>query len=351
MGSINRADQNLSFVSKFIEATPFKNKLSSSFLLIGVPLYIIFSLYLYLRHHLIKISTIEVIFVYIALSWAWIGPYLISHYEKKALSSVKKALLDFIDSKQLVDFFQKYERPLHKSHKGIIIIWVIFITFAYYLSRTYVVNIGFHSYRDFMYLFTYPFVAFLAFLTALGFVGIIKTFRIMYAIYKNINLKISCYNPDGIGGLTRFFRFTKTTTYMFASGSLFVPILITVASSLLPSSKIFIYSLISIFTLSIVFTNVIPNWLIYKKAKINKTQLLQQIYTKIKTVNTSNATTVEKKICYDDYHYLRKLLYDTKNCSIAPFKFKYLFAVFIYVMLPITMTILQIILSDYFGAK
>jgi hypothetical protein len=112
--TLDSTGKRLSHISSFIERIPLKNKFLASLLLLGLPFYVLFFFHLYLKFHLFKVPDIDMVFVYLALSWVWLGPYLIWRYEKWELFAVKKALAKVIEKDKGIALFNKYELPLMK---------------------------------------------------------------------------------------------------------------------------------------------------------------------------------------------------------------------------------------------
>jgi hypothetical protein len=227
----------------------------------------------------------------------------------------------------------------------IVLIWTLLVLIAFHGCKPYVLNLGFRGPQDNYYFLSYIFVVFLASLTGLGFVATFRTFLIVYSIYKhkNINLKLNCYHPDGINGLSPLTKFTRRTTLYFASGSLFMPIFIKIFSAL-SFSRPFIVILVGLFSAVILFSYAGPNYLIYLKAKSRKDKILQTVYRKY-LIGYYEGMSYK---CYDDYCFYRSLFTDINKTSISPFRVRELPPVFLYVIMPIIAAFIPVVISYYF---
>jgi hypothetical protein len=299
------------------DTNPFKHKFITFLWYLGLPIYILFSLHISLKWNIVFISTIEIVFMYIAISSFWVWPYLIWRYNNSILLEFIGRLYLLPNINEIFREIYCYNKLINKLQPIILIIGVLWILIPYYLSRFYVIKIGFYNAYDFWYILTYAFVLFLAIIGTYGIIAIIRTTGIIVKIYRKYDIQLYPYHYDNLSGLSLYYRFINKTGNLLWGGLMCVPMLIFVAQDLLPIPKegLIIWGMLIIYIVIILLIYILPNYLIFNKAKSRKVELL----------NISCSEMVYEINNLDDYNkfmFIRQKFMDLKDCTVTPFNIK-----------------------------
>jgi len=321
--------------------------LITCFLIFGLPVYFIISIYLLLRSNNINANQNEIFFLYTAISWVWIGAISIWYYDKKLVVNFISNIQPLLKNKESCNFVPD---SIKKYRKMIMVPWVTVVIVAYLLSMDYMVNrLAFSGFLDLFHFLFMLVIVIMAALTGIGFCGVINTFVLIYKVYKHCDLVVDPYNIDELGGLSIFGHLTIRTTMLFSTGALCVPILIIISRALNPAFSIGIYSLIGIFSLFILLSFIAPNYLVYKKAKIEKDEGLVMLNDKLRFLSQQilyKDTDTRVLLLYND---LRNYYQDLKNTSLFPFNTKIFISLISSVIFPAVMIFVEKTISKFAG--
>lgn len=304
-------NDTLSYRLKY-ETNPFKHKFITFLWYLGLPIYILFSLHISLKLNVVSISTIEIICMYIAISSFWVWPYLIWRYNNSILLEFIGRLFLLPNISEIFREISRYNQLINKLKPFILIIGLLWILIPYYLSRFYVIKIGFYNVYDFWYILTYPFVLFLAIIGTYGIIAIIRTTGMIVIIFRKYDIQIYPYHYDNLSGLSLYYRFINKTGNLLWGGLMCVPMLFFVVQDI---EEYIIWGMLVIYIVIILTIYILPNYLIFHKAKRKKTELLNILCSE--TLYESN-----KLDNYDKFMFIRQKFIDLKDCTVTPFNIK-----------------------------
>ena len=252
-------------------------KVFKAAILFGLPNYLILSLYLYLRSNQINAGPLEIVFLYLAASWTWIGPLSIWCYDEKLLNNFYR------ESKRVVhqDCWNNVYGIRHSHKKVLISIWTLMVLAVYILfARKYCYErLGLNGFTDPWYLMSLLSVGIQAALTGIGIYGCINMMTMVWNTYKSCDLIINPYHYDKRGGIAIYSELSSKTTLLFCTGAIYLPILLTVAAYIELAWGL--YSLAVIFTVLILLSYSIPNYFLYKKYQWTVRTEAQKIASKL----------------------------------------------------------------------
>jgi hypothetical protein len=137
--------------------------------------------------------------------------------------------------------------------------WFIIVFCAILFDLKYLERFGTHGFGDpYFYLFSLA-VFYMAYFTAMGFKGVFITFKLIYSLINNKKFTADYFHCDGSAGLKKLIDFSFFTTKLFASGTLFIPILLDyIFYTQSQIVKAFLYTAIFIFMSAILLSFFLP---------------------------------------------------------------------------------------------
>ncbi len=315
------------------------NPVITCLLAFGLPYYAIFAIHFLLRSNVIYANYKQIIFLSAAISWPWIGAYFIWYYEKVLLNNFFLRLKELVSEKEC----NELTLSLAKNLKYLVIVcWTTIIIISYLASKYYICAIwGFEGYSDLNYVISILYWAIQGLLTGVGFYGVVNTVVLVVKVYKSCNLMICPYKADKLGGLGIFGKLTMKTTIMFATGSLYIPILLDDAQFISSRASLLIYTIVGIFSIFILLSFIVPNYLVYKKAKRDVYNRLDFLATELNAYITQILTKSGDKPVAELYEHVRSYYYDLRNTQLYPFNFGIFVKLFTSAFMPIGMTFLK----------
>jgi len=239
--------------------------LISSLVVFGLPQVLCLLLIEATNHSFSRLSPRSAYSVSLGLLWIGIGPYLIYLYDSKALPSFFKGLDGVLGNSDIAEKLKiKYLRIFSKKFFWLTIIWCLLLQIGYFSSREFlsVLNIRYFS---FMFFLVAAYIVWVGLLTSIGFWGVLVTIGLIREASGRIAV-INPFHEDGFGGLGRFGRLAITTTLLFSSGSLYIPLLIDVVTRGVKYNRVH-YGLLAIFVGSIAASFLVPIVLVTHRAR------------------------------------------------------------------------------------
>lgn len=314
--------------------------------LFGLPACIVLPIFLYFRQDSVthNISTIGLVFL--AATWMWIGPVFIWRYEHITATTYWMMYRKVVDNRR--EFYRLRGLVSRTSHGGIfgqlfVLFWCSLVLVAFVSSYDFMKGFGITSRQDIWWYIQIAGVAIQSYFSGLGFVMVIRTFFLIKE-FLSLTIKIDPYNPDGVGGLGFFGALLSQTSLMFASGSLYIPILIKLYIELFSGYSFLILVIIGLYALMIAISFVAPAWLVHKKILIEKIRAMTAVSSKMSALKAR--TQVWSLESYLDYRVKKDEYMDIRGISPWPFDVYNVMTVLSSITLPIVLTIAQIELSE-----
>ena len=314
-----------------------------SFISYGIPYYFALSYFIfYLRYSDIKISGLVIFFIYLAVSWSWIGPLCIWHYEMKVIPKFwNEAANIFFDLEDFAVLQNQFNNSLLKRYWYFIMIWITVVLIAFFSVKYFMKAFGLYGISDIAFWPWLIGIAFLAFLNGFGFAGVFNSINIITKIADN-NFILDQYHYDGRGGLSCIGQLMLSTLILFSSGFVFIPILLSIANYQgLPSSSL-VFLLIFLFSTLVVISFMYPLYIIHIKAKnILYTKHLQFKKDVLKLLNPKNI--LQSKDFLDQIRILnfRNMCVDILRMGTFPINTRLLAELIFFAFLPFVIVLLQ----------
>lgn len=321
----------------------------ASILLIGLPNYLILSCYLCYRWHQINASSYELAFLYLAISWIWIGSLLIWYYEERLLNNFFRESRQVIHHKSLRNI---YFNVRQKHKKTLITLWTLVVLGVYiFVARDYCnERLGMQGFTDPLYVLSILSVGIQALLNGIGFYGCINMTLQVWNIYKSCDLVINPYHLDKKVGLSVYSDLSLKTTAIFSSGTIYLPILLIVANSINKNIVWGIYILTVMFSVFISLSFFIPNYFLYKKCKLIVRKEAQKIVEKLNPLY--NRIINDHKYADNvvaEYNMLRQVFQDLMSIELYPFNLKVTTYLASAVLFPFLMVLAKIFIPKWMG--
>ena len=154
--------------------------------------------------------------------------------------------------------------------------------------------------------------------TSLGFLLAAKMVRLTYRLSKS-SIVLDPWDPDGNGGFAFVGRHVQSASLSFASGMLFLPILLYVNHAFVYENAYIIYSYASAYSIAILACVVIPIYFIHQAIDRQKKIQLRRIQRVLNRLapqipgGGSFANYAEYRLAHDLYNH-------TKDISEWPFR-------------------------------
>lgn len=273
--------------------------------------------------------------------WALYGPYFMFIYDRKYMKFWDE-LRSVYHGKDIEELIRRYDRKIIQTSRVISCIWCILITSVIIIDPSYLRVFGISGWADpYLYIFI-AFILYLVHLTALGFTGAYITIRIIFNLIRSGDVRINEYDSDAVGGFSCFGNFSLTTTILFSTGVLFIPILYDYAIHSGLIAQLIIFLAVIFYGVAIMLVFIIPVALAFKKAEYDKDTMITETllrYRKIRTIeNKTDKQNLEELNAYNHLSYL-------KGLTTYPFNFNNLFKITLTALFPIVLYFLQMVLD------
>jgi len=273
--------------------------------------------------------------------WAFFGPMFMFKYDEIYLKFWDRlsVISTGTDIERLIHY---YDNQIIKTSKIISFIWCILIASVIIIDPSYLQVFGISGWGDpYIYIFIL-FIIYLVHLTALGFTGSYYTIKIIFSLIKSNSVQLDEYNSDSVGGFSCFGNFSLSTTILFSTGVLFIPILYDYAIQSGLFSQLLIFIAVILYGIAIFLVFVIPVALAFKKAERDKDELISITLSKYKSYrlkpDKNNENEIEE---LNEYNYLNYL----NGVTTYPFNFNTLFKIVLTALFPIMLYFIQMLLD------
>lgn len=240
--------------------------------------------FLLMRLNLVMYDLRIIAFVYLAVLWSFLGPYLIWRYEHITLKNYWAGCRQVVaDKKSYLKYKKGFIHSIARGHlsTAILICWTLLVVFAFFASFNFMKGLGIKSYSDPWWIIQVICIAVYAYITGIGFLGVLRTLLLIEG-FLQLEVKVDPYHPDGRGGLGFVGKFLAETGLIFSSGSVFIPILITVLKSQSGSSGFLVLFLVTIYAAMIALSFIVPVWLVHLKLQKEKDETIKVIGKKLR---------------------------------------------------------------------
>ena len=268
--------------------------------------------------------------------WVLYGPLFMFRYDKIYLRFWEGISTIYIkdDLKKQINY---YDNQIIKLSRWISIVWCSMITSVLIIDPSYLKIFGIEGWSDpYLYIFILLMI-YLIHLTALGFTGSFITIKIILSLIKSDSVRLNEYDSDSVGGFSSFGNFSLSTTILFSTGVLFIPILYDYAIHSGIIVQLLIFSAVILYGISIVLVFIIPVTLAFKKAEKDKDELINSALIKYKEYRNSGKNAEE----LNTFNYLNYL----NGLTTYPFNFNNLFKISMTALFPIVLYFTQMLLD------
>ena len=308
--------------------------------------YVVLTSYLLSRRSCISHSAGTILLVYIAALWTWIGPLLIWRYEHitsiRFVVKMRGVMISAADAHRLIALCRTPATTGLVS-TVFLILWMVAVLTAFVLSHDFMCGLGIRGYKDIWWVLQVTGIGLYAVLTGMGFLFVVRTMRIVATVLDSA-LVLNPYHPDGRGGLGCCGALLSQTSWMFSSGALFLPVLISLATSQYPNSKEAVLILISVYVLMIAASFLVPTLLLHRKLHRERTMMLACIGGFLHKMSLTPGLGID---AYLRFSHERKKYNDIRAIITWPFNDRNLAGFAVTVALPILLTLAQL----YFSKK
>jgi hypothetical protein len=289
----------------------------------GLPVSLAIVAFIVVRRNYLKIDNWAFMLITIAVLWAWIGPVLIWKYETEWLNrfllQAREVLRDTADAAILAKTASK---PIFANKLGPIAIacWAVLLAVCFWLS------IGFFYVDPFTGAPVYDLwwlgmllgILIYSYYTGLGFLLSARTVLLTYRLSQR-RIEIDPYDSDERGALGFVGRYATRASWSFASGLLFVPLLLYVNINFVRQYGYFIYTYVTVYSLSIFLVFLIPVITLHRAIVREKRDQIAQLRVKIWNLFREIIKTGRIE-AYTQYTIQHNLVIDIRNIGEWPFK-------------------------------
>lgn len=259
-------------------------KIGKSFLISLGPLVGVFIPYFLMRRD-IWAGFVPRMYMGIGCGCLWLGlsPCLITRYR-----NITGRFFDEFRSREwnkadLSEKRQRFETTFLKDRFFVCfyLFWAVLVEGAILMDVTYLERFGIRGFRDpYLYLFCIC-MLYVLLLTAAGFAGVFHTLVLVYTLIREDDIEIHELDSDGVGGLGYAADYILETTRLFATGVLFVPIVLDyIYYTQYDLVRIFLYLIILVYGVAVVLLYLIPLKAIYQYGDSKKQKFLEGLRMK-----------------------------------------------------------------------
>ncbi len=269
--------KNISFVAFILEALPGgKRRIGLKALLVFfLPSELALFVFFLSRQDRIAHGWVEILYVVLASLWFWLGPVLIWRYERVTLPTYWKCTRPLIpDRRAFFRYRARHKTALTRISLILLFSWSLAVCWAYFASFEFVRGFGFSTMLDPWWFLWMLGVAVWSFITGLGFSASIRTFFVCRDLARS-DMSVDPWHEDGRGGLGYIGKLLAHTSLSLASGTLFLPILLTLFRSMRQAIETYSLALlIGIYALAILVSFLLPALIIHSRMVLEKEKVL-----------------------------------------------------------------------------
>ena len=344
-------------ITRFLESKfPYKIKnplMASIFKLNLIPNILIVSLF-YFRF---SQMTFSFIFTYSTFFlWLNLAPYLIWLYDERFLPNFFQNSFELIpDTDKLTQMWKKYENKFQKRFWIPLIPWTSLMVVIFFMSDSSLANGGIPDSTDYFYWIFFALFLYNNFIASFGLQGVIVALTGINKLSKE-RLHIDPLHPDKVGGLSCVGDFAISTTIIFSSGALWLPLAFELASSLFILNT-YIIIIVGVWMLFTLITFAYPTFKIHKAAEIIQNETLDKLrkdYAHTKR-NLAMGNLIESKEYLEaiahffNLEVIYKEIINYQNVKLYPFEIRIFAKLVSSVLFPLLVWAVQTYLPGLFG--
>lgn len=315
-------------------------------ILFGLPVFGILSFFLISRQDIVTHDTLTIGLVFLAAIWSWFGPVFIWRYEGIITIRYWAMCRNVVRTKSDLHQARNKVNKIVQSTKWeqiFLISWCFLIVTAFICSYDFMRGFGVISKTDVWWYIQIAGVVLYAYLTGIGFLLVARTFLFIWT-FLPLDTKIDPYNPDERGGLGFFGKLLSETSLMFASGALYIPILMKLHMEQFSNHTSIILIIIGLYVIGIALSFIVPIWMIHNKIFLEKLKMMTELSKSIAAIKScTREWTLEP---YNEYRVRRDEYMDVSKIMTWPFDLPNAVTVFSSIALPIILTVLQIAIQN-----
>lgn len=219
-------------------------------------------------------------YLWIAVLWGWVGPVLIWRYETITLEKARKAAAGIIpdaDSISGLSAIVDANATGGWKKRCIVLMWIAWMIYAYVvLSFEFVAELGINGYGDVWWWLLLAGVIVYNYYGAIGWLLVWKSITVVRFVARQ-NTALNPYHEDGTGGFGFIGDLVTTTSLMFSTGVLFLPILLKIAFEKIEYFDIRILGTTIAYAGAILLSFAYPVWVIHRKLVKEKARLARPL--------------------------------------------------------------------------
>lgn len=186
--------------------------------------------------------------------------------------------------------------------------------------------------------------------SAAGIWGISKAIALVYAATSHAQLRWTPFRTERAWGIRQLYAFAWVEGLMFSCGALFVPAMLGVQPQLTAASKVIVWTFVVLLFIGGLTVFSIPVWLLYRLSRDSQERALDSfapaIEDAVRVVAAPGGSThalIERELARLDVTLrLREVIAATEP---APFSFGYVGRAATTLLLPIALTVVQVVTS------
>ncbi len=311
------------------------------FLLVGIPWYGLFTAFLIEHRRWVTMNVVELIFFYLALTSLWVGMAMIRRYYFPLLEAFKKT--EPTSTLRLPEDFRTLVIG-EREADTIVGLWTLVVMGAYLIDFPYIrATVGIAQ-GYVAYYVTLLGVLLMGAITGVGFLVALNTGRLVKNACGQCKFVIHIYDVDDIGGLSAVGTLAIGSTLTLATGTLYIPALLTSVKAVGRVHFAPIYVVIGIFSTLILLSFTYPNYVVHKRMQAIATRDLERLSRSLSSLSEKILSGTADKENLTTYDATRTYYLDYKSVRLYPFDLRIILELIPTVLLPVIWAVLQVIL-------
>lgn len=232
------------------------------------------------------VPTDFLIFQALATSVVVFGPLFIWRYETEVYPTfvdLAKDVTPYDDNRELLDIAETYKQFFSRKFIYISTVWIVIICGGLIVNIGYFESLGVDGYADPAFAVYLIFALWWSIVTGIGLHGALTTVLCIREI-GTLNFTIDPLHPDGLGGLSTVGYFAIRSTTLVSIGALTLPLAFAIAAE--GGFTVLVYTAVTIYIGTIVFSFVYPTVYIHIRAKEIRNEILEDKRRQIHSFHT-----------------------------------------------------------------
>lgn len=245
----------------------------------GSVVFVGLALLLYFKFKIMTHEVYMLSYLFCACTWSLFGPVFIWWYEQKTLQALYASALPILHSRSEQEVFSGLIfSPVIRGTRNRLFLfgWILLIVYSYARAMDFMRGFGIHGLDDAWWWIIFGGVILYAYYTGIGFLLAFKTIDIVRLLSK-MNPMLNPYHQDQTGGLGFVGNFAVTTSLMFWSGMLFLPLMLALGRSASGEGGIQAFVIVGVYTACILLPFAYPVWRIHRKIVRSKLEMATPI--------------------------------------------------------------------------